>query len=56
MMQTLELKFEDEFSNINDLVARKANAEDLAYLRHEHTFKADKEAFNELRNELLDRI
>ena len=33
MMQTLELKFEDEFANLNDQVSRRACAEDLNFVR-----------------------
>jgi len=33
MMQTLELKFEDEFANLNDQLARRACSEDLNFVR-----------------------
>ena len=33
MLQTLEMKFEDEFANINDQLARRACAEDLNFVR-----------------------
>ena len=33
MMQTLELKFEDEFAQINEQLVRKASAEDLNFIR-----------------------
>ena len=56
MMQSLELKFEDEFLNINDQLTRKSAAEDLSFVRQEQTFKADKEALDELRNEVHERI
>ena len=35
MLQTLELKFEDEFQAINDHLSRKAGVEDLAFYRKE---------------------
>ena len=56
MMQTLELKFEDEFGQINEQLIRKASAEDLNFIRQEQTFKADKEALDELRGEVVERI
>ena len=56
MLQTMELKFEDEFNNINDQLARRACAEDLNFVRQELTFKADKEVLEEFRNELLERM
>lgn len=33
MMQTLELKFEDEFQTINDQIARRASSDDLNFVR-----------------------
>ena len=56
MLQTMELKFEDEFNNINDQLARRACAEDLNFVRQELTFKADKEVLEEFRNEQLERM
>lgn len=56
MLQTLELKFEDEFANINEQLARRACAEDINFVRQELTFKADKEASEELRHEIHDRL
>ena len=35
MLQTLELKYEDEFANINEQLVRKAGAEDLNFFRQE---------------------
>ena len=52
MLQTLELKYEDEFANINEQLLRKAGAEDLNFFRQEQTYKADKEAFEEFRTEI----
>lgn len=50
------MKFEDEFININDQLTRRACAEDLNFVRQELTFKADKEASEELRHEVHDRL
>ena len=49
MLQTLELKFEDEFQAINDHLSRKASVDDLAFYRKETQFKADNEALDDLR-------
>ena len=56
MLQTLELKFEDEFLNINDQISRRASSEDLNFVRQEQQYKADKEALDELRGETIDRL
>ena len=56
MMQTLELKFEDEFQVISDLLSRKASLEDLQFYRKEASFKADKDAIDDLRQECLERL
>ena len=56
MMQTLELKFEDEFQVISDLISRKASLEDLQFYRKEASFKADKDTIDDLRQECLERL
>ena len=56
MMQTLELKFEDEFQSINDHLSRKASIDDLAFYRKESQFKADKDALDDLRQDCLERL
>jgi len=56
MLQTLELKFEDEFANINEQIARRACLDDLNFVRQELSYKADKESFDELSHELHDKM
>ena len=38
----MDLKFEDHFANLESLIARKATAEDLHFLRREMGFKTSK--------------
>ena len=56
LMQTLELKFEDEFQSINEQLNRRASLEELQYMKRENTFKVDKEQFEEMRLELTQKV
>ena len=56
MLQTMEMKFEDEFHHLGEQLARKAGVDDLNFCRQEQSYKADKEALDELRNDLTDRM
>lgn len=56
MLQTLELKFEDEFQAISDQLARRASIDDLAFYRKESQYKADKDALEDLRQDLFERL
>ena len=56
MLQTLELKFEDEFQAIAGHLSRKAAADDLAFYRKETQAKADKDSLDDLRLEIYERL
>lgn len=56
LIQTADLKFEDEFNQIHDQLTRKACNEDLQYYRKEQQFKASKTEVDNLRLDFNERI
>jgi len=56
MMQTLEVKFEDEFQSIHESIVRRASAEDLAFYKQETSYKADKDDVESLRQDMFEKM
>lgn len=55
LVQSLDVKFEDSFTNIESALMRKASADELAFYRKENQFKVGKDDLEIVRRELNDR-